>query len=36
MSIKLFTAAITKFIIGIIPVGVLMFLPAGSFSYLNG
>ena len=33
---KLFFAAITKFLLGVALVGVLIFLPAGTFSYFNG
>jgi protein-S-isoprenylcysteine O-methyltransferase Ste14 len=33
---KLFLAAITKFLFGVALVGVLIFLPAGTFSYFNG
>lgn len=36
MTIKLFIQAISKFLLGIILVGVLIFLPAGSFSFFNG
>lgn len=36
MTAKLFIQAITKFISGIILVGVLLFLPAGTFSFFNG
>jgi protein-S-isoprenylcysteine O-methyltransferase Ste14 len=36
MTIKLFIGAITKFLLGIILVGLLIFLPAGSFAYING
>ena len=36
MSIKLFFQAIIKFLIGVVIVGVLIFLPAGTFSYYNG
>lgn len=36
MTTKLFIQAITKFLIGIILVGVLIFLPAGTLSYFNG
>ena len=32
---KLFTQAISKFLLGVILVGAIMFLPAGSFSYWN-
>ena len=36
MSSKMFAQALTKVISGVILVGVLLFLPAGSFSYWNG
>lgn len=36
MTFKLFLSAITKFLLGVILVGLLIFLPAGSFSYFNG
>lgn len=36
MSFKLFFDAITKFLLGIILVGLLIFLPAGTLSYFNG
>ena len=36
MTTKLFIQAITKFMIGIVLVGVLVFLPAGTLSYFNG
>ncbi len=36
MTKKLFLSAITKFFSGLILVGLLVFLPAGSFSYING
>lgn len=36
MTKKLFLGAITKFLFGVALVGVLIFLPAGTFSYLNG
>lgn len=36
MTMKLFLSAITKFLLGVVLVGVLIFLPAGTFSYLNG
>lgn len=36
MTIKLFVQAITKYILGIVLVGLLIFLPAGSLSYFNG
>lgn len=36
MTVKLFFQAIAKFLLGIVLVGVLIFLPAGSFAYING
>ncbi len=36
MTLKLFLSALTKFLIGIVLVGLLIFLPAGSFTYFNG
>lgn len=36
MTLKLFLQAITKFILGVVLVGLLIFLPAGTFSYFNG
>ena len=36
MSIKLFFSAILKFLFGVLLVGVLIFLPAGTFNYFNG
>lgn len=36
MTIKLFFSAITKFFIGFVLVGTLIFLPAGTFNYFNG
>lgn len=36
MTMKLFLAAITKFLLGVALVGILIFLPAGTFSYFNG
>ena len=36
MTTKLFIQAITKFILGIILVGLLIFLPSGTLSYFNG
>ena len=36
MTLKLFLAAITKFLLGIALVGVLIFLPAGTFFYFYG
>ena len=36
MSKKLFVQAIVKFLLGVILVGVLVFLPAGTFDFING
>ena len=36
MTIKLFVGAITKFMLGVALVGVLIFLPAGTFFFFNG
>jgi protein-S-isoprenylcysteine O-methyltransferase Ste14 len=36
MTTKLFFSAITKFLLGLFLVALLIFLPAGSFYYLNG
>lgn len=36
MTLKLFFQAILKFSLGIVLVGLLVFLPAGSLSYING
>lgn len=36
MNTKLFIQAVTKFSLGIILVSLLVFLPAGSFDYING
>ena len=36
MNIKLFLEAIIKFISGVVLVGLLIFLPAGTFSFVNG
>ncbi len=36
MTVKLFVQAIFKFLLGIILIGVLIFLPAGTFSFVNG
>ena len=35
MNIKLFFQAIFKFVLGLLFVGILLFIPAGSFSYWN-
>ena len=36
MTIKLFFSAITKFLLGVVLVGLLIFLPAGTFEYIQG
>ena len=36
MTVKLFCAAIAKFLLGVLLVGLLIFLPAGTLSYWNG
>lgn len=36
MTTKLFIQAITKFILGAVLVGLMVFLPAGTFSFFNG
>ena len=36
MNTKLFVQAIIKFLLGVVLVGLLVFLPAGTLSYLNG
>ena len=36
MSKKLFVQAITKFLLGVVLVGVLVFLPAGTLNFFNG
>ena len=36
MTKKLFIQAITKFLLGIIIIGLLIFLPAGTLKYING
>lgn len=36
MTAKLFIQAITKFILGVLLVGCLVFLPAGTFAFMNG
>ena len=36
MTTKLFVQAITKYVLGVLLVGALIFLPAGSLSYSNG
>ncbi len=36
MTTKLFLEAITKFLLGLVFIGLLIFLPAGTFSFFNG
>ena len=36
MSMKLFISAIAKFLLGVLLVGLLVFLPTGTFNYVNG
>ena len=36
MTVKLFFQAIIKFLLGVVLVGLFIFLPAGSFDYVNG
>lgn len=36
MTVKLFIEAIVKFLLGVILVGVLIFLPAGTFAFMGG
>ena len=36
MTVKLFVGAILKFLLGVVLVGVLIFLPAGTFAFFNG
>lgn len=36
MTTKLFIQAITKFLLGVVLVGVLLFLPAGTLAFFNG
>ena len=36
MTITVFVAAIAKFLLGVVLVGLLIFLPAGTFSFFNG
>lgn len=36
MTMKLFIQAIAKFLLGVVLVGALIFLPAGSFKFFNG
>ena len=36
MNVKLFFSAVIKFFIGVLLVGMLVFLPAGTLSFING
>ena len=36
MTLKLFISAILKFSLGVVLVGLLIFLPAGTFAFFNG
>ncbi|MBO5944645.1 MAG: isoprenylcysteine carboxylmethyltransferase family protein [Clostridia bacterium] len=36
MTVKLFISAILKFLLGVVLVGLLIFLPAGTFGFFNG
>lgn len=36
MNTRLFISALTKFLLGAVLVGALIFLPAGTLSFLNG
>ena len=36
MTVKLFISAILKFLLGVVLVGLLIFLPAGTFNFFNG
>ena len=36
MTLRLFVQAILKFVLGVLLVGVLIFLPAGTLNYPNG
>ena len=36
MTMKLFIGAITKFLLGVVLVGLLIFLPAGTLCFFNG
>ncbi len=36
MKLKLFVQAIVKFLLGVVLVGLLIFLPAGTFTFFNG
>lgn len=36
MTVKLFFSAITKFLLGVILVGLIIFLPAGNLEFVNG
>ena len=36
MNVKLFAEAVTKFLLGVILVGILIFIPAGTIKFFNG
>ena len=36
MTVKLFISAITKFLLGVVLVGLLLFLPAGTLNWFGG
>lgn len=36
MTMKLFIQAITKYLLGVLLVGILVFVPAGKLSFING
>ena len=36
MNAKLFVGALVKFIAGVVLVGLLVFLPSGTFAFFNG
>ena len=36
MNKKLFFEAIFKFLLGVVLIGILIFVPAGTFDYING
>ena len=36
MTVKLFISAILKFLLGVVLVGLLIFLPACTFNFFNG
>ena len=36
MTLKLFISSIAKFLLGVLLIGMLVFLPAGTLHFLNG